>query len=282
MVYIRTKKVKGENYLYLVKSVWDKKKSTSRQEIIKYLGNAEDVSPSDIPEDYRNDPKINAFLASPAGKGVKKREEILNNLRKEVFSFLTGGDLERTLKVYETFTRSLGMDDFFEKILKPVMYKVGDQWADGTLSVAEEHVASNIAHDLVKIIGRQNFKGNSKGKVLVCTPVGEEHNLGCNLLESFLQSKGFKIFNLSPSAPIESVLSFIKNEKPNAVMVSITLPDNIKGGQRMIKKIKDQYDLPIFVGGQALENNKSKFDAKIVQNEPLNVLPKLIKDAIAA
>ena len=38
MVYIRSKSVKGDKYLYLVKSVWDSKKSTSKQEIIKYLG----------------------------------------------------------------------------------------------------------------------------------------------------------------------------------------------------------------------------------------------------
>ncbi|MBT3685501.1 MAG: histidine kinase, partial [Nitrosopumilus sp.] len=40
MVYIRFKKVKSEQYLYLVKSVWDSKKKTSKQEIIKYLGKA--------------------------------------------------------------------------------------------------------------------------------------------------------------------------------------------------------------------------------------------------
>jgi len=40
MVYIRAKKVKADQYLYLVKSVWDSKKSTSKQEIVKYLGKA--------------------------------------------------------------------------------------------------------------------------------------------------------------------------------------------------------------------------------------------------
>ena len=48
MVYIRSKKIKGESYLYLVKSVWDKKNSTSKQELIKYLGNATDVTSNDI------------------------------------------------------------------------------------------------------------------------------------------------------------------------------------------------------------------------------------------
>ena len=62
MVYIRKKHVKGCDYLYLVKSKWHKVKKTSRQEIIKYLGESSFVSLSDIPEQYRNDPKILAFL----------------------------------------------------------------------------------------------------------------------------------------------------------------------------------------------------------------------------
>ena len=49
MVYIRSKSVKGDKYLYLVKSIWDSKKHTSKQEIIKYLGKATQVKTEDIP-----------------------------------------------------------------------------------------------------------------------------------------------------------------------------------------------------------------------------------------
>jgi len=63
MVYIRAKTVKSDQYLYLVKSVWDSKKNTSKQETIKYLGKATHVLNDDIPIDYRNDPKILSGLA---------------------------------------------------------------------------------------------------------------------------------------------------------------------------------------------------------------------------
>jgi len=43
MVYIRSKKVKGIDYAYLVKSVWNKRKNTSNQQTIKYLGKASDI-----------------------------------------------------------------------------------------------------------------------------------------------------------------------------------------------------------------------------------------------
>jgi MerR family transcriptional regulator, light-induced transcriptional regulator len=49
MVYIRNKKVKGIGYAYLVQSVWDPKRNTSRQQTIKYLGNASQITIDDIP-----------------------------------------------------------------------------------------------------------------------------------------------------------------------------------------------------------------------------------------
>jgi MerR family transcriptional regulator, light-induced transcriptional regulator len=63
MVYIRSKKVKGIDYAYLVQSVWDHKNSTSKQQIIKYLGKTTNVTIEDIPEEYRRDPKIITFVS---------------------------------------------------------------------------------------------------------------------------------------------------------------------------------------------------------------------------
>ena len=62
MVYLRKKKVKGVDYLYLVKSVWDKERKTSKQITIKYLGESRSVTRDDIPVEFRDDPKINSFL----------------------------------------------------------------------------------------------------------------------------------------------------------------------------------------------------------------------------
>ena len=49
MVYLRKKKVKGMDYLYLVKSIWDKERKTSRQVTVKYLGESTSVTRDDIP-----------------------------------------------------------------------------------------------------------------------------------------------------------------------------------------------------------------------------------------
>ena len=229
MVFLRKKKVKGYEYLYLVKSTWDKKRKTSRQETIKYLGEKSAVSRDDIPEEYREDAKINSFLLQNTSKDRKKYEQLIGQLRDKLFTSLTDGNLKETMNVYTSFVSNNSLDKFYEKVMTPVMTKIGHLWSNGELSIATEHVASNIAHSLVKVIADENRKGKKdKGKIALTTPVGEDHNLGCNVLDSFLVSKGFITFNLSPSTPAESLIEFIKTAKPDALIVSITLKDNIR------------------------------------------------------
>ena len=145
--------------------------------------------------------------------------------------------MKDTMDIYTAFVSNNTLDQFYERIMTPVMAEIGYLWSEGKLSIATEHVASNIAHSLVKVIADENRKTKKdKGKIVLTTPVGEDHNLGCNVLDSFLVSKGFTTFNLSPSTPAESLIEFIKTAKPDALIVSITLEDNVRSGQRMVKK----------------------------------------------
>ena len=75
MVYIRNKRVKGMNYSYLVRSIWDKKKKVSKQETIKYLGRTEKITLDNIPEDYKDNKNIIKFFAKDqnvSGKNYNK------------------------------------------------------------------------------------------------------------------------------------------------------------------------------------------------------------------
>jgi len=279
VVYLRKKKVKGVDYLYLVKSLWDKEKKTSKQITIKYLGESRSVTRNDIPIEFRDDPKINLFLLENTSKDRKSGEEIMKRLQVQLLSSMIEGDLKEVIRIYELVVNKSSIEEFYEKILNPIMEKIGSMWADGRLSIATEHISSNTVQSLIKIIS-ENHKRSilDKGKVIITTPVGEEHCLSCNMIESFLLSKGFTTFNLSPSTPANSLVEFIKSIRPTAVLISITLDDNIKAGQRLATKIHNQYNrLPIYVGGQALNGKKHKFNATIIApNIALEQIPKIL------
>ena len=279
MVYIRAKKVKSDQYLYLVKSVWNSKKNTSKQEIIKYLGKASEVVKDDLPLDYRNDPKILSVLASHSPKDIKKREDASKRSKQQLYKKLTEGDIEECVRIYEEYMKIFNASDFFDKILKPVMYKIGEDWASNNISIATEHVASNIAQTLVKIIMDQVSKNPNKKKILICVPVGEEHHLGCDVLETYLSIKGFKVYNMGTSIPTESILTFIENNKPEVMLVSITLEDNISAGQRLVRKVRNEYDIPILIGGFAFQTEKTpKFEGKVIGDVELESIPRILRN----
>jgi len=280
MVYIRAKKVKSDNYLYLVKSIWNSKKNTSKQEIVKYLGKASDVVRDDIPIDYRDDPKILAVLASHNPKDITKREESTKKSKQALYKKLTEGDIHSAVKIYQEYIKIFNHGDFFDRILRPVMYKIGDDWANNKISIATEHVASNVAQTLVKIIMDEVTSNTNKKKILVCVPLGEEHHLGCDVLETYLSIKGYKVYNIGTSIPTESIVNFIEYNRPEIILISITLEDNIAAGQRLVKKIREQFGIPILVGGFAFQSEKiHKFDAKVIPDITLEKIPKILRAA---
>ena len=282
MVYLRAKTVKSDQYLYLVKSVWDSKKNTSKQETIKYLGKATDVVNDDIPIDYRNDPKILSGLAKYNPENIEKRNEATKKTIKKIYKKMTEGDIQESLKIYEEYVKNFDTIDFFDKIFHPVMTKVGRDWEHGKISVATEHVASNIAQTLVKNVLSQVKRVRNKEKILICVPMGEEHHLGCDVLETYLSMKGFKVYNIGTATPTESILSFIDNNKPDAIILSITIKDNLLPGQRLVRKISKEYDnIPILIGGLAVQGEKiPEFDGKIIENVYLEQIKKKIGSEI--
>jgi methanogenic corrinoid protein MtbC1 len=265
MVYIRAKTIQSEQYLYLVKSVWDSKKNTSRQQTIKYLGKASLVVRDDIPLDYRNDSKILSALSKYAPDDIEKRNSASEKIRQKLYKKIIEGDIQESLKIFEEYVKIFKTVDFFDKILKPVMSKVGSDWESGKISVGTEHVASNIAQTLVKGILEQVNVRMKKKKILICVPVGEEHHLGCDVLETYLSMNGFKVFNMGTSVPTESILDFIEHNNPDVILLSITINDNLKSGQRLVRKINKESNVPILVGGLAVQGkNIPKFDGKII------------------
>ena len=278
MVYIRAKKVKSDQYLYLVKSVWDSKKKTSKQEIVKYLGKASDVVKDDIPTEFRNDAKILSVLASYNPEDIEKREDATKKSKQQLFKKLTDGNIDECIKIYKNYVDIFNIADFFDKILRPVMSKIGEDWNNGKLAIATEHVASNVAQTLVKIIMEQVTGSGNKKKVMLCVPVGEEHHIGCDVLETYLTIKGFKVFNMGTSIPTESVIEFINMKKPDIILISITIQDNVLAGQRLAKKIREKSKTPILIGGYAMQiEDPPKFEGNVIGDTSLEDIPKILR-----
>lgn len=256
MVFIRDKKVKGHSYAYLVRNVWDKKKGRVRQEIVKYLGKSSKVALEDIPKEFQKDPNVVTFIACHSSDAENKD----SIMKEKMLELLIRNDTNSLIDIFERYSQFFGLVKFYERLLAPVMYKVGELWKAGKLNVATEHVCSNAAHTLVKIINERfsrNPVSNRKAlKILICTPEGEYHSLGCMVIESFLRSKGYCVTNIAPSVPSDAIIAFADKFNPDLIMISITLGENIGAANKLINKILESRISvpPILVGGIGIES----------------------------
>jgi methanogenic corrinoid protein MtbC1 len=260
LVFIRDKKIKGNSYAYLVRNIWNNKNGKVRQEIVKYLGRSSKVPLEDIPLEYQKDPNIISFIACHSSDA----EKMELTMKEQMLELLMRNDIRSLVDIFERYLHFFGLVRFYESLLAPVMYNVGELWQAGRLNVATEHICSNAAHTLVKIINERvsrNPKENRKSpKILICTPEGEYHSLGCMVIESFLRSKGYSVSNIAPSVPSDSVIDFASKYDPDLIMISLTLPDNIGAANKLINKIlESNLDVSrILVGGIGIESIKTK------------------------
>jgi MerR family transcriptional regulator, light-induced transcriptional regulator len=289
MVYIRNKKVKGIDYAYLVQSIWDSKRNMSRQETIKYLGKASQITIEDIPEEYRNDTRILAFV-SAFSSYHEERKELISKIQQEIFVLLNNCNVKGLVDIYEKYSRLFGLSDFYDKLLKPVMYRIGDLWQKGQLDVATEHASTNTVIGLIKIINERiasrTKESSSQYKAVICTPDGELHGLAANMIESLLLSKGLKVYNISTSIPTEHIVEYIRDLQPDIVIISITLAENIRSAERLIQQIdaKCNNKVPVIVGGSAVNNmqqdQNDSIDAFLISDASFSDLMKLIKTSM--
>ncbi len=288
MVFIRVKKVKGFDYYYLVKSQWDSKRKISMQHTIKYLGKATEVTIDSIPPEYKNNPRILSLLASVTQEHENK-VVVTAALKKKIFDALKDGDIEEIVDVAGKYKEQASLAEFYDDILRPVLYDVGYLWQENKLDIGMEHVCSNTANKTIcKITG--SIKPNDRMEnIIICTPDGELHNIACNIIESLLFEKGFLVNNVSPSIPTDSMINYIDETKPFMILISVTLKDNIGSAIRLVKKISTIISIPILVGGQAI-NHSSDIERKniedispyvrIIINSPLSTIVKTIKGIV--
>jgi len=277
MAYLRVKSIRGQKYLYLVKSAWDAKKKTSKQTIIKYLGIESDVSISDIPEEYQSSKKIIDYFMNQKYFQPTVQNEIVEKLQKDLLLTFKNGDFIEANSLIQSYEQIYGFDSFLSNVLIPLIEEIESLGNSKKIDLGTQTTCYNAVEDLMNLILENNSTQLKKKKILICVPYGEQHTLGTKVLESQLMSKGNTVHNLSPFTPVSSILESIEHNNPDCIFVSVTLNENILSAKRMIQKINDKYVIPIIVGGQAIKNDSNNWDIPVVQNLPIAKILKLIQ-----
>ena len=274
---MRVKSIRGQKYLYLVKSAWDCKKKTSKQTIIKYLGIESNVSILDIPQEYQTSKKITDYFMNQKYFQPTVQNEIIEELQKDLLSSFKNGDYVEANSLLQSYEKIYGFESFLTNVLIPLIEQIELLGNSKKIDLGTQTTCYNAVQDLMNLILENNSTQLKKKKILICVPYGEQHTLGTKVLESQLLSKGNTVYNISPFTPVSSILQSIENNNPDCIFVSITLDENILSAKRMIQKISDQYAIPIVVGGQAVKNGPDDWNVSVGQNLPIAKVLKILQ-----
>jgi MerR family transcriptional regulator, light-induced transcriptional regulator len=138
--------------------------------------------------------------------------------------------LRTALDAFDETGAQSALDDLFGtftveavlgSVILPYLAELGERWASGAASVAQEHFASNLIRGRLLGIGRGWDAGEGPRAVLACAP-GELHDLGLIAFGLTLHRRGWRITYLGPDTPVESLVDTAARLEPDLVVVSAT------------------------------------------------------------
>ncbi|BEL04744.1 cobalamin B12-binding domain-containing protein [Actinoplanes sichuanensis] len=140
-------------------------------------------------------------------------------------------------------------EDVLLRLIAPVQARIGELWADDSLSAADEHVASYISERIVlSCAGTQRPAERSERLVIACAD-GEWHTLPSRLLAEYLRLRGYPVTFLGASVPAAHLTSYLQKHEPAAVLVSVSLPVRLPSARRSVLAARHA-GVPVLVGGR--------------------------------
>lgn len=106
--------------------------------------------------------------------------------------------------------------------LAPLLGEIGQRWADGRLSVVDEHLASErLARALARVCERLPA-ATSAPAALLATAEGDEHTLGLSLVELCLREVGWRTLWAGRRTPVDELTASIARQAPALQLVAVS------------------------------------------------------------
>jgi MerR family transcriptional regulator, light-induced transcriptional regulator len=147
--------------------------------------------------------------------------------------------LDRLLAAYTVET-------VLQEVILPYLHRLGDRWAAGEVSVAQEHFASNLLRGRLLGLAQGWGKGQGPRAVLACVP-GEQHELGLLVFGVVLRRHGWRITYLGTDSPIGAVADISRSLAPAVVVLLGMRPEGFLDHAPEIERLARQ--VPVAIAG---------------------------------
>jgi MerR family transcriptional regulator, light-induced transcriptional regulator len=126
--------------------------------------------------------------------------------------------------------------DLCEHVIAPALRRIGDDWAAGRVSIAQEHRASAICERLIAAHARQPA-GRPHGTAVVATPPGERHSLPSLMAAVCLREDRWLVHHLAADLPFKEVTSLADQAGASLVVLSSARTQTARQAQQAARVI---------------------------------------------
>lgn len=118
-------------------------------------------------------------------------------------------------------------DSAIRDVVLPCMHAIGDRWAHGQVSVAQEHFATALIRGRLLGLAR-GWSGGAGPRALLACPPGEGHDLGLLCFGLTLRRKGWRITFLGADTPLDTTVEAASAIGPDLVVIAGTLAEHMR------------------------------------------------------
>lgn len=194
---------------------------------------------------------------------VRQRLEIMERMPEPGELWQRYLDLAMAGRVEEAAAAILNADEagvplvtLFQDVLAPALVKVGEGWAEGKVTVGQEHEVSELTRDLIAdLSARHAGRGDKNLTVLAACVEGELHELGLRMVSGLLRQRGVRIHFLGANVATSFLVESVRMREPDAVVLSLTIPEHQPALMEAIRALREALPpqrQPIVVVGGAL------------------------------
>jgi MerR family transcriptional regulator, light-induced transcriptional regulator len=211
-----------------------------------------------------------AFTANPGlpPGDVRRAQSVLRDSLERFDEEPANRALERLLGVFAPGA-------VVRDVVLPYLRELGERWACGEATVAQEHFASGFIETWMLGMARGWGQRGERCAVLACLP-GERHTLGLVAFGLALRDLGWRVTYLGADAPLPAVAAASTAVSADAVVVSCALPGTFGRVGEQVRELARA--VPLAVGGAGVE----ACSAKWLANRTLPADPMVAAQALTA
>jgi methanogenic corrinoid protein MtbC1 len=139
-----------------------------------------------------------------------------------------------------------------EEIVEPALRRVGDEWANGELSVAQEHLVTEAIRARLEGLLVYADEGVRGRAVAACAP-GERHDIGLMCVALMLRADGWQVTYLGADTPVADAVELARQIGANVLAFSVARGELRDALAEALAAESLPPELTVVVGGQGAD-----------------------------